>query len=130
MRGSEADIVRKERSSVHVVVAVNRIRAPNDRDRRCAPRGVDRGFIEAIGQRHPVRDAGMFVISRKGTAAVQNGSQPIDSHVFRRDVANVRLHHLCDLLLEREPAQQVGDAGLDPRISRHRACYRRPNNGP
>ena len=129
MCGSQADIVRKKRSSEHVVVAVNRIRAPNDWDRRCAPRGVDRGVIEAIGQRYPVRDAGVFVISRKGTAAIQNGSQPIDSHVFRRHVANVRLHHLCDLLLEREPAQQLGDAGLDPRISRHRACYRRPNNG-
>ncbi len=46
--------------------------------------------------------------------------------ILGRDIADIRLDHLRDLLLESELMQEFDDAGLDLRISRNSTVQPRP----
>ncbi len=110
---AKADVVRKECRTHDVVVAVDRIGAPEDRNPCPAPAGVDAGFIELVRQRKPGLRRGVVVAARRGIAAIQYRTQIVSGGLCGCDRRDIGLDDLTDLLLQRHAGQERRHAGFE-----------------
>ena len=94
---------------IDVVVAVNRIGAPHDGNRRGAAGGVHGRIVEAIRQGDPVGDFECLSFAGKAPPPFRMEPRRYCPDILRGDGADVSLDHLRDFLLERHFAQQLGD---------------------
>ena len=117
VRRAQPDIVREHRCPHHIVVAMNRVGAPDQRDLHRHVGGQRRLRI-GIGQTGPVGQAGVLVHPRPGPAAVQDRTDVVLAHLIGRDRADFGLGHLPDLLLQRHPRHDLRDPRLHGRIDR------------
>ena len=106
MRGTKADIVRKDGRARQVGMTVNSIDAEQDGD--TSPRFFGRGAIVA-DQLDPGRGVGALIAEWAGVAACQDRSQGITGKLGRSDRADVGLDRLSDLLLHRHARDQAVD---------------------
>ena len=100
VRRAETDVVREERRAVDVVVAVDRVGAPDDRDLDRHV-GRHRRVVEALRQCEPVGHARVLAVARPGAAAIEDRAEIVAPDIVRSDRPDVGLGHLPDLLLER-----------------------------
>ncbi len=125
-RRAQADIVREERGSVDVVVAVHGVGGPHHRDADAAIGRIDRGVVIAIDHLQPVGDRGVLVAARNRAAAVLDAADVVAAHVVGDDRLHLRLQGLADLFLDAHP----GEHGLDPRLHRRILANRAVGLGP
>ena len=122
---TEPDVVGEQGRTEHVVVSVDRVGRPRERDTEpTALVGPLAGPVVGIGGLGPVGRGRVLVVARERAAAVQDRAQPVLGDLVGRHLPEVGLDHLPDLLLERHPRQDicderltagvVSDRGLDP----------------
>ena len=112
MRRAQADIMRKQRCAEHIVVAVNSVGSPDNRNlgRQI---GRHRGFMVVAGERHPIGNRSLLLTPRPCPAAVQNRANIMLAGLIRRDRPDIRLGHLPDFLPQGHLTQNGDDAGFD-----------------
>ena len=125
-RCTEADVVREQRRTDDIVVAVHGVDAEQDRYRRVAAGRVHRCGVERVGHRQPFGRRCEFVAVRTGIAAGEDRAEPILAHVVRRDAADIGLDDLPDFFLDREFAEDGLDAALKRGIAFQRPSGCRP----
>ena len=119
-RRAEADVVREERRAVEVAVTVHGVGAVQDRDREP---GCECRALVAVDH---VRPADRRVRVGLRAAAADHRAERVRCDVrVRREEAPVDLRHLPDLLVERHPREEVGDACGDRRRNGRRWSGRR-----
>src|SRR5207302_9944207 len=75
---AESDVMGEQCRADHVVMAVDRIRAPDDRYGGGAWGAIYRRVVEAIGDGVPSRNGGVFVVAVEWPAPVEN--RPLAIH--------------------------------------------------
>ena len=125
MRRAQADVVREQGGAEHVVVAVHRVGAPDHRDLHLRI-GGHRGVAITVGQGEPVADAGVLVLPRPGTAAVEHRADVVLLHLRRRDRLDFGLGHLADLLRQRHAGHDRAHALFQRRVGGPRIADGRP----
>ena len=98
--GAEGDIVRKERSADHIVMAVDSINAPDDRDGDFNAFRVNGCHVVGVDRREPFFDSAVLLAIRTGIAAAQDRAEPVFLDLFGRDRTVVGLNDLADFLLK------------------------------
>ena len=112
--GAERDIVREQRGADDVVVTMDGIGGPQQRDGRFAPverRG--RCGPERIGKREVGAGRRLVIAARPAVSAIQDRTEAIAAHVFGRDRGDIGLDELRDLVFEAHARQQAVDPRLD-----------------
>ncbi len=122
---AQPDVVREQRGTVDVVVAVHCIGAPDHRDRR-ARIGGQRGRPIRIGQLQPLRDRGVLVHARPGAAAIEDRADVVLADLVGRDHLDLGLGHLAHLLRQRHLRHDL----LHPRLQRSIRPDRAGHMGP
>ena len=123
--GAQADIVRKERGAIDIVVAVDGVRRPDQGDGDVLA-GRHRGVVIGLDQIHPVLDGRMFVAGGDRAAAILDRADMILGHLFRLDRLPFRLDDLADLFLDCHLLQQGVDLRLNLGVQAHRRLAHRP----
>jgi hypothetical protein len=123
--GAQADIVGEKRGAGDVVVAVHRVRTPDKRDLHRHV-GGEGGVVIAVRQGRPFGDGRVLVHGGPGAAAIQHRADVILGHLFGRDVADVRLGHLTDLLRQGHARHDPGDPRLHGGVRRVGGGQSRP----
>ena len=90
-----------------VVMAVYSICAPHGRDSTAILTGVDRSLIHRVRQFDPIGRRGVLVIRRERATAIEIRAKAIFAHVFDRDIADLRLDHLGNFLLQRHAGENL-----------------------
>ena len=103
---AQRDVVRKNRGANDIVVAMDGIGTPYDRDARVALRRIDGGLVVAVRKIQPTLHRGILVLVGKRTTAVQHATQTIFADIIRCDVLNLALNHLGDFLLKGQRGDQ------------------------
>ena len=107
----------------YIVVAVDRIGAPNDRNTCITATGIDGGPIVVIGHPQPVVNRRVFIAIWKRATAVENTAQSIPAHILCSDLRNLTLNHLTHFLLQGQGFEQFSGSCLrtsalvHPRVS-------------
>ncbi len=125
-RCAQADVVRKQRGTDDVALAVHRIDAEDDRNRVAALGGVHRRLIERVGQLQPFGRAGVVLAARIGIAAGQHRADTVLAHVVRGHAGDIALDGLGNLLFHAHLGHHIGDALLQRRVLREWPLRRRP----
>ena len=124
VRRSEPDVVGEERGTGNVVVAVDCVRAPQQRQGNRG--GGDRGVIEPVCEPQPLTRCRELVVAGRGVAAVEDGTEGIVPQIIRSDAADISLDKLTYLLRRRQAGEQSLHAGLELRIGRQGRVQLRP----
>ena len=124
VRVAEPDVVRKQRRSDDVVVAVDGVGAPDHGNGRPAVGARHRRVPERIRQRQPVARRRGFVVPGRGVAAVEYRAEFHGAQIVRRHAVDIDLDDLRDLVLDRHRGEQCRDPSLDRRIARRRLDLR------
>ncbi len=106
--GAQADIVRKQRRAVDIVVAVDSVRRPDQRDRGLLARPY-RHLIIGLDQIDPILDGGMLVAARDRAAAVFDRADMILRDFLGLDRLPFRLDDLADLFFNRHGGNDFRD---------------------
>ena len=109
---TQSNIVGENGGANYIVVAVDRIGAPNDRNTCVTATGIDGGPIVVIGHPQPVVDRRVFIAIWKRTTAVEDAAQAVPPHILWRDLRNLTLDHLTHFLLQGHGFQQIGGGCL------------------
>ena len=126
-RGTETDVVRKERRGAEIAMPMNRIGGPQRGYRGFVVRQRrDRSFPVRIGQRQPFARRRLVVAAGPAVAAVEDRAESIGPHIGGRDRGNVGHDQLGDFALERHPRKQRVDPGL---VARRRSRTARNRRG-
>ena len=121
--------MREQRRPDDIAVAVNGVRAPQDRDRRRAARRIDRGVVKCVGEFQIFRRRRVIVAARRRIAAVEDRAETIGQKVPRFYGGDVRLNDLADFLLQRHPLHDFGDAPLRRLVAQVGGVNLRPDFG-
>ena len=112
-RRAECDVVREQCRADDVVVTMNRIDAPKNRNRMTAATRIHRRFIECIGRFEPLRRRRQIVAIRTGVAADENRTQSILAHIIRCHAAQIGLNDLPDFLFDAQRTDELIESRLD-----------------
>ncbi len=127
VHGAQADVVREEGRAHDIVVPVHGVDAEDDRDRRAARAGFQRGGAKGPRCGQPGRSRrAVRRIQRRAVAAGQDRAQRIVAKVLRLDAGDVGLDQLSDLLLQAHAPHQLSDEGFGPVVDQPRAVGRGP----
>ena len=129
VRRAKPDVVRKQRGADDVRMAVHSIGAPDHRNADAAIALVDRGMPIGIGQLQPGGGRSLVIATGPAVAAIEHRAEVIAVHIFRRGAADIALHHLADLFLQRHPRDQGGNAPFGRRIGQGGIGVHRPDRG-
>ncbi len=124
--GTQANVVREQRGTHHIALAMHRIDAEQDRDGLATGRGIHRGGPEIIGHLQPILGRCVVLATRVGAATGQDGPQPVLAHIVRGDAGQVTLHQLAYLFFQRHRRQQIVDALFQRRILGQRPGHAGP----
>jgi hypothetical protein len=127
MRRAERDIVRKQRGADDVGMAVDGIGAPQNRNADAARRPIGRGGPIGIGEAKPVLRGGLVIAARAAVAAIEHRAEVIAAHIVGRGAADVALHQLADLFLQRHARQKLGYVRFCARIAGYGVAVCRPD---
>ena len=125
-RRAKADIVREQRRTDDIVVAMHRVGAPDDRHDRPPIAALHRRVVERVEELQPFRGRGEFVAVRRRIAAIQNRTEFVRLEVFWRDRGDIDLDQLANLILHAHPLQDRVHPRLDLRIAFQLHRQRRP----
>jgi hypothetical protein len=125
--GAQSDVMREQGRADDVVMAVNGIDTPEDRDRVFAIARVHRRFVVIVGGREPYFRRREIVAAGGGIAAVQDRTEAILTDILGGDTADVRLNDLADLFFHAQRAEQFVQSRLDRRVVQCRQGNLRPD---
>ena len=114
---AQPKIVRKQRGTENIVVAVHGIGAPEHRYAGAAD--IHGGIMVGIGKCQPIVRLGLLVGLRERTAAVQDRTERVFADVRWRGAADFGLDHLADFLLERHRGKDAVNAFFERWIGRN-----------
>ena len=83
----------------HIVVAVHRVSAPNNRNPSVALGGINRCVVVTIRQRYPIPERSILVLIGKRAATIENATQTVAPNIFWGDMGDLALNHLSNFLL-------------------------------
>ena len=121
--------MRKQGRAGDIVVPVDGITSPSNRDDRQIAVRPDRGIVKAVGIGKPFSSGRPLFTTRRTIAAIQYRTEMVCIDVLRRNAAKVGLNHLPYFLLKRHSAQKVSDSRFDNRVHCNRIFYPRPDCG-
>src|SRR5580698_7006794 len=112
-----------------IVMAVDRIRTREDRDRMGAMCKVCRRLIAPVrkGER-PTRWSELVAVGR-GVTAIEDRAEVNVAQIFRSDAGNVGLDQLADLLLGRHAGDQRRETRLERGVRSERGAHCGPEIG-